>query len=126
MKKDLNQVAAIENAIKQKYGDEAIQNPKANWNEEKEKEYLKQLKEQYKQDNTKKDQTEKVYVDGVLVPKQLLNKRNYRKCPICSAYSFVIKDGLYMNKFDCCYKCYIQWVEGREERWVEGWRPNDV
>ena len=22
-----------------------------------------------------------------------------------------------MNKYDCCGKCYIQFVEGREERW---------
>jgi len=29
-----------------------------------------------------------------------------------------------MNKFDCCYKCYWQWVEGREDRWKTGWRPN--
>jgi len=34
-----------------------------------------------------------------------------------------MKDDLYMNKFDCCWKCYIQWVEDREERWLEGWRP---
>jgi len=50
MKKDLNQIAAIEKAIKQKYGEEAIQNPKANWDEAKEKEYLEQLKKQYKKD----------------------------------------------------------------------------
>ena len=48
MKKDLNQIAAIEKAIKQKYGEEAIQNPKANWDETKEKEYLEQLKNNIK------------------------------------------------------------------------------
>ena len=31
-----------------------------------------------------------------------------------------------MSKFDCCEKCYIQWVEGREERWKKGWRPNET
>ena len=39
-------------------------------------------------------------------------------------YSFDTRDNVYMTKYTCCYKCYIQWVEGREERWATGWRPN--
>ena len=35
--KNPDRVAAIEQAIAKKYGKEAIQNPKANWTEEKEK-----------------------------------------------------------------------------------------
>jgi hypothetical protein len=125
MKKDLNQIAAIEKAIKQKYGEEAIQNPKANWDEAKEKEYLEQLKKQYKKDIKKKDQTQKVETNGFLVSKQLLNKDNTRNCPVCDVYSFEIKDDLYMDKYECCYSCYIKWVEDREDRWVEeGWRPH--
>ena len=42
-KKDLNDIAAIEKAIKEKYGEEAIQNPKRHWDEEKEKKYLENL-----------------------------------------------------------------------------------
>ena len=34
-------------------------------------------------------------------------------------------DDVYMSKFDCCFKCYIQWGEGREDRWSTGWRPGD-
>ena len=34
------------------------------------------------------------------------------------------QDDLYMNKFECCWECYIKWVEGREERWATGWRPD--
>ena len=45
MKKDLNEIASIEKAIKEKYGEEAIQNPKKTWDEEKEKKYLQGLKE---------------------------------------------------------------------------------
>ena len=44
-KKDLNYIAKVEQAISKKYGDEAIQNPSQGWDEEKEKEYLEQLKE---------------------------------------------------------------------------------
>ena len=36
-KDDPNIVVKIEKAIAQKYGDETIQNPKSNWDEEKEK-----------------------------------------------------------------------------------------
>ena len=51
MKKDkLNQIAGVERAIREKYGDEAIANPKANWDDEKEKDYLSQLKELSKKD----------------------------------------------------------------------------
>ena len=42
-----DRIAAVEQAISKKYGDEAIQNPRANWDEEKEKEYLEQSKEFY-------------------------------------------------------------------------------
>ena len=45
--KNLNHVAAIEKAIAEKYGAEAVSNPKANWNEEREKEYLDQMQELY-------------------------------------------------------------------------------
>ena len=46
-------------------------------------------------------------------------------CPVCDTYSFNVKDDVYMNKFQCCWKCYIQWVEDREDRWQSGWRPNN-
>ena len=123
--KDPNEIVKIEKAIAQKYGEDAIANPKHYWNEEKEKEYVEQLKElsaiQIKQEQ--KDQ--KVNIDGIFISKKLLNKDSKRTCPICSVYSFSNKDDLYMNRYECCYKCYIQWVEGREERWKTGWRPNE-
>ena len=42
MSNDPNRIAAIEKAIAEKYGKEAVQNTKGNWNETKEKEYLEQ------------------------------------------------------------------------------------
>jgi hypothetical protein len=123
MKKDLNKIAAIEKAIEQKYGKEAIQNPKASWDEAKEKEYLEQLKKEHKKNLKKKDKIEKVETDGFLVSKQLLIKDSSRVCPVCEVYSFSAKDDVYMNKYKCCYNCYVQWVENREDRWLSGWRP---
>ena len=46
--KDFNRIAAIEKAIKTKYGDEAIVNPRAGWDDEKEKEYINLVKKFYK------------------------------------------------------------------------------
>ena len=121
MKKDLNYAAKIEKAIAEKYGQEAIINPKSQWDDEKEKEYLKELKTNYRHD---KGEDETVDLDGVLISKELLNRETRRSCPTCNTYSFKSIDDLYMTKFEWCHKCYIQWVEGREERWKTGWRPN--
>jgi hypothetical protein len=121
--KDLNEIVKIEKAIAQKYGEDAIVNPKCYWNEEKEKAYIEQLKE-LSHVEKRNDKDQKIEVDGVFISKKLLNKDSNRTCPICSTYSFDLKDDLYMNRFECCHKCYIRWVEGREERWKTGWRPN--
>ena len=123
-KKDPNYVVKVEKAIAEKYGNDTIQNPKKYWTEEKEKEYLSQLKDLYKERDESEDyDTDEI--NGVFIPKKLLNKESNRSCPICKAYSFKSNDDVYMTKFDCCEKCYIQWVEGREDRWKEGWRPNN-
>ncbi len=120
--KDPNEIVKIEKAIAQKYGEDTIANPKHYWNEDKEKEYLNQLKEVAKKEQ-QKDQ--KIDVGGLFISKKLLNKDSKRSCPVCHIYSFDLNDDLYMNRFKCCKKCYIQWVEGREERWKTGWRPNE-
>jgi hypothetical protein len=122
MKKDLNDIAAIEKAIKEKYGDEAIQNPKKHWDKEKEEKYLKDLKDFYSKKASKKKTTES---NGFLLKEKRNSNETDRKCPVCGVYSFLPKDDLYMNKFQCCFKCYIQYVEDREERWKTGWRPNN-
>ena len=121
--KDYNYIAKVERAIEDKYGEEAIQNPKANWSEEKEKEYLEQIKKIQQKQHKISEAKDKIEVNGFFISKKLLNKDSKRACPVCETYSFEMKDDLYMNKFECCYTCYIQWVEGREERWESGWRP---
>ena len=95
--KDPNKIAAIEQAIAKKYGEETIQNPLAAWNEDKEKEYLRQMKELYSKSLKIEVHQEKIDINGIKV---------------C------------LLKFDCCNNCYIQHIEGREKRWQEGWRPN--
>jgi len=124
-KKDLNYIVKLEQAIKKKYGKEAIQHPKANWDEDKEKEYLEQIKIISEKDKRKSEKVEKVEKEGFSVSKKLLKRESNRVCPVCENYSFNKKDDLYMIKYGCCWTCCIQYVEGREERWISGWRPNN-
>ena len=125
-KLNLNDIAKFEQAIAKKYGPEAVENPRKYWNDEKEKEYQEQLKKLAKKERLNEEKDDKVEQDGFLISKKLLNKETTRRvCPVCKTYSFKIKDDVFMNKFDCCYSCYIQWVDDREERWEKGWRPNN-
>jgi len=126
MSKDkLNHIAAVEQAISKKYGDEAVQNPKANWDENKEKEYLQQMKEFYQKTQRIEESQEKVDVNGIKVSKKLFNRDALRSCPICNSFARRSMDDVCLVKFDCCFNCYIQYVEHREERWLKGWRPNN-
>ena len=105
-----------EKAIADKYGEETVQNPRSNWSAKKEKEYLEQLKEIARLERETRSRDDLVEHNGVLISKKLLTRREARTCPVCDVYSFSVKDDLYMNKFKCCFKCFIQHVEGREEK----------
>ena len=67
-----------------------------------------------------KDQVEER--DGFLFSAKLIKKDSKNNCSVCSN---ILKqqDLLYETKYECCRNCYIQYVEGREERWKSGWRP---
>ena len=123
--KDYNKIVAVEKAIKEKYGEEAIANPKSNWDENKEKDYLSQMKDLYRQNIKKRAYEEKVEVDGIKISKKLLNRESLKNCPICNAFPKGVKDDVSLIKFKCCNSCYIKFVEGREERWLQGWRPDE-
>jgi len=125
MSKTQNEIVAIEKAISKKYGDEAIQNPKSNWNPEKEKEYLKQMKALYTKVRHNEEQQEKVDINGIKVSKKLLNRDPLKGCTVCGSFPQKSMDDVCLLKFDCCSKCHLQYVEGREERWLKGWRPNN-
>ena len=116
---DFNKIAKIEKAITQKYGELAVANPRSFWTQEKEEAYLSELKQIHNEEIKSKEYNEKINKDGFLVAKKLLNRERDRTCPACFTYSFNPKDDFYMNKYDCCAKCYVQFVEDREERWLD-------
>jgi hypothetical protein len=122
MSKDPDYSIKVEQAIAKKYGEATVQHPKKDWCEQKEKQYLSQIKEFYKHSS---DAPEEIETDGILISKKLLTRESNRSCPICMTYSFKSNDDVYMLKFGCCEGCYIQWVEDREDRWLSGWRPKN-
>ena len=118
-KKDWDYIAKLEKAIAKKYGDLTIQNPANFWDEEKETQYLEQLKEQCKKEDRNTIKKERKEVDGVLVSTKLINKSGFDVCPVCLKYGLNLKDEIYMYKYDCCLTCYIKNIEGREEKWLQ-------
>ena len=120
-----DKIAGIEKAIKEKYGEAAVLHPRANWDDEKEQRYLEQIKKLSEKKQVIAEKTHKVENGGFFMSKKLLNRESERECSVCDVYSFDMKDDVYMNKFECCYKCYIQYVDGREKRWKTGWRPTN-
>lgn len=127
MKKSLDEIAALEKAIKKKYGEEAILDPRSGWTPEKEEEYSKQAEKARLKQQKAKEQRERVEINGVFVSKKLLSKeQESRTCPVCKNYSFKSSDDVYMIKYQCCFDCWAKYVDGREQRWAEGWRPNET
>tara|TARA_R100000808_G_C2143099_1_gene150863 strand:- start:1908 stop:2306 length:399 start_codon:yes stop_codon:yes gene_type:complete len=126
VKKDLNEIASLEKAISQKYGADTVVNPKSTWDAEREEDYIEQLKKVAKSEAATSKSHSQVELNGFLLSRKLINKRSERVCPVCDTYSFSKRDDLYMNRFECCLKCYINFVEDREERWATGWRPEKL
>ena len=124
--KELDRIAAVEKAISQKYGKEAVQNPRSEWSEEKEKEYIEQMKDFYKAKSLKEKWEDKIDVNGIKATKKLLNRESLKTCSICGAFPKKSMDDVCLLKFECCSSCYIQHIEGREERWKKGWKPNET
>ena len=125
MSKNYDQIAAVEKAISEKYGEEAIVNPQSEWTEEKEKEYIKQSKELYNKNKRISEFADKIDVNGIKVSKKLLNRESLRSCPVCGSFPKKTMDDVCLVKFQCCNNCYIKFVEDREERWLSGWRPEN-
>jgi len=119
-KRDYDTIAALEKAISDKYGDAAVEDPRSSWDDEKETEYLEQLRKISVRLEKISSDLEKVEFNGFFVTKKLLNReKNGRTCPSCESYSFDKRDDLYMNRFSCCFTCYVKNIEGRKHETKE-------
>jgi len=45
-------------------------------------------------------------------------------CPICERIMKGSKSNITYYNYNCCVDCFIEFVEGREEKWKSGWRPD--
>ena len=124
-KKDPNYLAAVEKAITEKYGKDTVQDFRNQWQEDKEKDYLKQLKRLTKKNDNLSSTKEEFVVGDIKITKRRSKQKQDRTCPVCKTYSFSRRDDLYMNRFKCCHDCYLDFVIGREEAWKNGERPPD-
>ena len=125
MKHDANYLAALEKSMREQYGNISIENPASWWTPDKEPEYLENSKELVKKENISDSSKEKIDLDGVLIPKKLINRNNHRYCQHCDSYSFNRKDDVYFTKWTCCRRCFVKYIQDREERWKNGWRPGN-
>lgn len=118
---EINQakVAALEKAIVEKYGPEAVHNPRSSWDGAKEEEYIIQRRQLLEKERSGREKHRHVEVDGFLISERLIKRETNRSCQVCNSYSFVPKDEIYLKRFKCCYSCYLRHVEGREQRWME-------
>ncbi len=87
MSKDQDYIVKVEQAIAKKYGDETIQNPKADWDETKEKVYLEQMRELYKKQKKNDEANDKVELNGIKVSRKLLNRESKTGCPVCGIFA---------------------------------------
>ena len=46
-------------------------------------------------------------------------------CPLCSGLMKGKSTNSYFD-FGVCVSCKIQFIEGREKRWKDGWRPSEL
>jgi hypothetical protein len=81
------------------------------------------MREFYQKVKKNEEHEEKIDINGIKVSKKLLNRESLRCCSVCGSFPKKSMDDVCLTKFDCCETCYIQYVEGRVERWSKGWRP---
>ena len=112
------QLAAFEEAIEKKYGEDAVLDPSLLWSTEKEKEYLKQVKDVEK---FYRQQPFENYIDqgGFILKEKLINKKSFKNCSLCKEQAYKTIDEVYMNKYDSCYICFVLKIENREEKWKQ-------
>jgi len=126
---DYNKLAALEREMAKKFGDEVVKHPAADWDETDEREYEEQVTKLHRKFEglfVEKSYTNK---KGYLISKKLLNEEDaggFDSCPYCGKYKFhfSVADDINLNRYGCCRDCHIQYVEDREQRWLDGWRPD--
>jgi hypothetical protein len=101
--KDPAYAAKLEKAIAEKYGAEAVVNPRSLWTPEDEEKY--QVAERAPTVEPTPVEEEK---EGYVFEVAKLLRRDTRVCSKCGTYSLKSQDGLYLTKFSMCYRCFLK------------------
>lgn len=110
----LNEKERLEKAIREKFGDEAVQNLKSGWDSTKERTYKEQVaKIEYNDPNDYNEE----HRDNFTI-KSKIDNHTSKNCTICEKYIYKKNDFYSYLKFNTCEHCYIQYIEGREEKWL--------
>lgn len=117
---------AIEQAIVKKYGKETVQTPGKDWTPEQDEKLRENLNKREQARYQRQKEGEKVSQNGFLISKRILREEGkLSKCLHCNSLLTSSVHLFYIVKYDACKDCYIKYIEGREERWQSGWRPNE-
>ena len=117
-------IAAVEKAISKKYGENTSRDIRYFWDKDKEKIYKKQLKQLSKKSLEEGRNKKQIEKNGYLLLKKNRKSKLHANCPLCSERTQKIFDDIKIEKYECCQRCFIDFVEDREDRWDSGWRPD--
>lgn len=112
--KQLEQLSNLQIALIKRFGKEIIEPINSNWTKEDEAEFIRQIDEFEEKLRILREQREEITLFNGEI-----------ECEFCGHIRalFKINDEVSMTKYGCCHRCYVKYVEGREERWQTGWRP---
>ena len=82
------------------------------------------MKELYDKFNQHEEASEKILHNGLKVSKKLFNREALQNCSVCNRFSKSSMDDVCFIKYSACYSCYVKYIIDREQRWLNGWRPN--
>jgi hypothetical protein len=105
MSKDPNYIIKLEKAIAEKYGEKTIINPRSLWTIEDEENYQNQISGSSNLQNNKIFEQEGKNYN--FEQSKLITKEE-RVCSNCGLYSMDKRDNLYLNKFQLCYRCFLE------------------
>ena len=64
-----------------------------------------------------------MFIKDSVVFKNKENTKNSFFCAVCKFPLVSQQDFLKHAEYNCCQKCFLDFVESRKDDWISGWRP---
>lgn len=107
----------IDDIFEAKFGKFSTIDISSFWNVHKEEKYKEYIK------NTKYKNINFIDILGIKYSRNIFQKKS-KNCILCGKHNYRLVDMTSYDKYRTCSTCYVQYIEDREERWKNGWRPN--